>query len=115
LGELGQVVTGSDQRQLGPRSKPKLPETDGRGEIVADALAAVCLFRRPAFGKEIPQRLSRTAVADRTIGLAVGVAEVTEVAYPGTVLVKRSFEQRLLPQCPANPVQFSACKGKDLF
>ena len=115
LGELGQAVTGSDQRQLGPRSRPNLPESGSGGETVADAFAAVRFRLRASFGEEIPQRLSRTAVANRTISPAVGLAEVTEVAYPGTVLVKRSLGQGLLPQCPVNPAQFSACKHKDLF
>jgi hypothetical protein len=82
LGDLSQVVTGSDQRQLGSGLGPDLAEADRSGKAVADTFAAPRFHRVAAFAEEIGQRLGGTTVADRAIGLAVGMAQVTEVADP---------------------------------
>ena len=92
---MSQVVTGRDQRQFGSGFGPDLADADSGGEAVADAFATVRICHGAAFAEEIGQRLGGTAVADRAIGPAVGMAQVAEVADPGTVFVVRSFREGL--------------------
>ena len=96
LGEVRQVVASGDQWQLGWPSGAQLTEPHSGRESVANAFAAEGLFGAAAFAEIIVERLGGTAVADRAIGFAVGVAQVAKIADAGTLLVDHGVREGLL-------------------
>src|ERR1039458_4779724 len=96
LRDVSQVVAGRDQRQLVFGFGPNLADADRGGKPVANAFASMGVRFGAAFGQEVGHRFGGTAVADSAVALAVGMAEVAEVAKPWTLFVERGIGEGLI-------------------